>query len=87
MFVHLKLYRSNVNFTRHYLPECEHTHIKMAYGGMQTSLIPMGHQDMLESAGRLVDKHLQDDRTSLDLSELLRVPVHCMMFFHSTVNL
>lgn len=50
----------------------------MSYGGMQTSLSPISHHDMLENAGRLVDKHLQEDRTSLDLSELLRVPVHSM---------
>lgn len=48
----------------------------MAYGGMPATLNPMTHQDMLENAGRLIDKHLQEDRTSLDLSELLRVPMH-----------
>ncbi|XP_060597073.1 nuclear pore complex protein Nup155-like [Ruditapes philippinarum] len=44
-------------------------------GGM-TFVEPTSHKDMLMLAGRLVDKHLQEDRNSLDLSELLRVPLH-----------
>ncbi|XP_052776486.1 nuclear pore complex protein Nup155-like isoform X2 [Mya arenaria] len=46
----------------------------MSYGNMTTA--GMSHQDMLEGAGRLVDKHLLEDRTSLDLSELFKVPIH-----------
>ncbi|KAJ8305762.1 hypothetical protein KUTeg_016307 [Tegillarca granosa] len=42
----------------------------------QGGLPPLSHQDILESAGRLVDKHLQDDRNYLDLSEQLKVPIH-----------
>ncbi|XP_052257804.1 nuclear pore complex protein Nup155-like [Dreissena polymorpha] len=44
----------------------------MSYGSHSA----LSHQDMLDTAGRLVDRHLQEDRTSLDLSELLRVPMH-----------
>jgi len=36
----------------------------------------MSHHDMLETAGRLVDKHLMEDRTSLDMSELFKIPNH-----------
>lgn len=46
-------------------------------GGMTSFVEPTSHKDMLMLAGRLVDKHLQEDRNSLDLSELLRVPLHC----------
>ncbi|XP_063068284.1 nuclear pore complex protein Nup155 isoform X2 [Engraulis encrasicolus] len=35
-------------------------------------------QEALESAGRLTDKHLQEDRCFPDLSELLNVPAHNM---------
>ncbi|BFZ16747.1 hypothetical protein BsWGS_19786 [Bradybaena similaris] len=31
-------------------------------------------QDILDSAGRLVDKHIQDDRSYLDLVDLLNIP-------------
>lgn len=32
--------------------------------------------EALENSGRLIDKHLQDDRCFPDLSELLIVPFH-----------
>ncbi|XP_076159281.1 nuclear pore complex protein Nup155 isoform X1 [Alosa pseudoharengus] len=35
-------------------------------------------QEALESAGRLIDRHLQEDRCFPDLSELLNVPAHNM---------
>ncbi|XP_030624241.1 nuclear pore complex protein Nup155 [Chanos chanos] len=35
-------------------------------------------QEALESSGRLIDKHLQEDRCFPDLSELLNVPSHNM---------
>ncbi|XP_060081127.1 nuclear pore complex protein Nup155-like [Ylistrum balloti] len=37
---------------------------------------PPSHQDVMDSAGRLLDKHMQDDRSYLDLSDQLKVPVH-----------
>ncbi|XP_064606018.1 nuclear pore complex protein Nup155-like [Liolophura sinensis] len=33
-------------------------------------------QDMMESAGQLIDRALQEDRMYLDLADLLRVPAH-----------
>lgn len=47
------------------------------HGSMTTFVEPASHKDMLTVVGRIVDAHLQDDRSSLDLSELLRVPLHC----------
>ncbi|KAL4235731.1 hypothetical protein ACF0H5_004123 [Mactra antiquata] len=44
-------------------------------GGI-TFVEPTSHKDVLSLASRLVDKHIQEDRNSLDLSELLRVPLH-----------
>uniref|UniRef100_A0A3B3QGC2 Uncharacterized protein n=1 Tax=Paramormyrops kingsleyae TaxID=1676925 RepID=A0A3B3QGC2_9TELE len=32
--------------------------------------------EALDNAGRLIDRHLQDDRCFPDLSELLNVPAH-----------
>lgn len=37
---------------------------------------PPSQQDVMESAGRLLDKHLQDDRNYLDMSDQLKVPIH-----------
>ncbi|XP_035247718.1 nuclear pore complex protein Nup155 [Anguilla anguilla] len=37
-----------------------------------------GLNEVLENTGRLVDRHLQDDRCFPDLSELLNVPAHNM---------
>ncbi|KAG9353834.1 hypothetical protein JZ751_011958 [Albula glossodonta] len=34
--------------------------------------------EVLENTGRLIDRHLQDDRCFPDLSELLNVPAHNM---------
>ena len=49
---------------------------KMASFGGLTTLNPVPHQDGLEIAGRLIDKFQQEDRNSLDVSELLRIPKH-----------
>ena len=46
-----------------------------SFGGL-TTLNPIPHQDGLEIAGRLIDKFQQEDRNSLDVSELLRIPKH-----------
>ncbi|ROL48281.1 Nuclear pore complex protein Nup155 [Anabarilius grahami] len=35
-------------------------------------------QEALENSGRLIDRHLQEDRCFPDLSELLNVPSHNM---------
>ncbi|ESO88145.1 hypothetical protein LOTGIDRAFT_234706 [Lottia gigantea] len=40
------------------------------------SIPPLGQQDMLDNAGRLIDKHIQEDQNYVDLSELLRVQTH-----------
>ena len=49
-------------------------------GGMTSFAEPTSHKEMLMLAGRLVDMHLQEDRNSLDVSDLLRVPLHCKSF-------
>ena len=43
----------------------------MSMGG---ALPPTTHQEILDSAARLVDKHLQEDKNYMDLSDELRVP-------------
>ena len=48
-------------------------------GSVMVSLLspgipPLSLQDILDSAGRLVDKHLQDDTSYLDLVDLLNIP-------------
>ncbi|XP_067677422.1 nuclear pore complex protein Nup155-like isoform X1 [Haliotis asinina] len=43
---------------------------------MMGSIPPLTLQDVLDSAGRQIDKHLQEDKNYLDLSELLRIPSH-----------
>ncbi|XP_041357627.1 nuclear pore complex protein Nup155-like [Gigantopelta aegis] len=43
---------------------------------LDIGLPPLTHQDILESASRLVDKHLAEDRNYLDPSELLKIPSH-----------
>lgn len=59
----------------------------MSYNTMQGSLAPVTHQDVLECAGRLIDKHLQEDRSGHDLSKLLRVPVHSKSVIQFTVDI
>uniref|UniRef100_A0AAY4CWY0 Nuclear pore complex protein Nup155 n=1 Tax=Denticeps clupeoides TaxID=299321 RepID=A0AAY4CWY0_9TELE len=44
--------------------------------GSSNSAAPL--QEALESSGRLIERHLQDDRCFPDLSELLNVPAHNM---------
>jgi len=41
---------------------------------LNPGLPPLSLQDVLDSAGRLVDKHLQDDGAYLDLVDLLNIP-------------
>ncbi|KAH9488744.1 hypothetical protein Btru_059325, partial [Bulinus truncatus] len=41
---------------------------------LSPGLPPLSMQDILENAGRLVDKNLQDDRSYLDLVDLLNIP-------------
>lgn len=39
-------------------------------------------QDMMESAGQMIDRALQEDRMYLDLADLLRVPAHSKQILH-----
>ena len=51
----------------------------------QSGLSPLSHQDVLESTARLVDKHLQDDRNFLELSDQLKVPVHSKTYLSTLI--
>lgn len=35
---------------------------------------PLSHQDILDNAGRQVDRYMQEDRSYLDLADLLCIP-------------
>ncbi|XP_050400754.1 nuclear pore complex protein Nup155 isoform X1 [Patella vulgata] len=41
-----------------------------------SGLPPFAQQDVLDNAGRLIDKHIQEDQSYVDLSELIRVQTH-----------
>lgn len=51
---------------------------------LNPGLPPLTLHDVLDSAGRLVDRHLQEDRSYMDLVDLLNVPADCKIIlkFH-----
>lgn len=58
---------------------CAEHHLTMV-SLLSPGLPPLSLQDILDHAGRLVDKHLQDDRSYLDLVDQLNVPSESKVF-------
>lgn len=60
--------------------DCDQPQVRRGFPDMPSTVGPSSPaaamQEALESAGRLIDRHLQEDRCFPDLSELLNVPAH-----------